>query len=224
MKTLKKAAVMLCALLTASLCLCGCAAREFFATLGFDTHDYEGEEVTESYGSDSEKAAELGEMVRTLTMGSADIPEFNGTKEAMYYCRDSLLNYMLSNGYSKYTGNLDMLEKAAKEYPQMRFSVVIPAEDFANEAYKYFGGKERVSMESGDMFEYLDKIECYITAAQPQKNDVTVNVKSLDETEKTYRMRFTCTAEDRESGEYFALIIKRADDSCYFKYVKKLNG
>ncbi len=206
--------------IAAMLCLSGCAAREFFATLGFDTHDYEGETVIAAYESDSEKAAEIGETVKTLTMGSVDIPVFNGTNDAIEHCRDSLLNYMLNGGFSKYTGNMKLLEEAAEAYPQMRFSVIIPAKDFSDAAYKYFGGKEKVSNVSGDMFEYLDKIECYVTASQPQENDISVNVLSLEETEATYRMRFNCSAGGKTGDTYFALLIKRADDSYYFKYVK----
>lgn len=213
--------MLIAALLAASACLSGCAAREFFATLGFDTHDYEGEAVIETYDGDSEKAAQLGEMVKTLTMGQIEIPTFNGTKDAINHCRDSLLNYMLNHGFSKYTGNMELLEEAAEAYPKMRFSVIIPAKDFSDEAYKYFGGKEKVENISGDMFEYLDKIECYVTASQPQKNDIEVNVISLEETERTYRMKFNCSLSDEVGKTYSALIIKRADESCYFKYVKE---
>ena len=217
----KKIVCLFAALAAALCCLNSCAAREFFATLGFDTHDYDGETVTQTYESDSEKAAELGETVKTLTMGSVNVPEFDGTNDAIDHCRDSLLNYMLNSGFVKYTGNIELLEEAAEAYPKMRFSVIIPAKDFSDEAYKYFGGKEKVANVSGEMFEYLDKIECYVTAAQPQKNDIVVNVISLEETENTYRMRFNCTLGDETGDTYFALMIKRADDSYYFKYVKK---
>ena len=196
-------------ILAASLCFAGCAAREFFATLGFDTHDYDAEEIISEYESDGEKAEEICEMVKTLTINSVEIPEFRGTKDAISHCRDSLLCYMMNT------------ETAAKAYPHMRFSVIIPAEDFSNAAYKYFGGKEKVSNKSGNMFEYLDRIECYITAAPSQENSLTVNCISLYETENTYRFTFNCTVGEETGDDYFALIIKRDDESCYFKYVEK---
>lgn len=208
-------------ILAASLCFAGCAAREFFATLGFDTHDYDAEEIISEYESDGEKAEEICEMVKTLTINSVEIPEFRGTKDAISHCRDSLLCYMMNTEYAKYTGNPELLETAAKAYPHMRFSVIIPAEDFSNAAYKYFGGKEKVSNKSGNMFEYLDRIECYITAAPSQENSLTVNCISLYETENTYRFTFNCTVGEETGDDYFALIIKRDDESCYFKYVEK---
>lgn len=204
------------------LCLSGCAAREFLATLGFDTHDYEGEKVTKAYDSDSELAAELAEAVKILTVNSADIPEFKGTSEAAALCRDSVLNYMYNSRYAKYTGNITLLDEAAKVYPQMKFSVIIPADDFSNTFYKYFGGKEKVENKSGKMFEYLSGVDSYITAAQPQKNCMEPAVISLEETENTYRLTFDTYADGKKEGSYFALIIKRADESYYFREVKKL--
>lgn len=200
----------------------GCAAREFLATLGFDTHDYDGEKVINEYMPDSEKAAELSEMVKILTVNSPEIPEFNGTSDAAEKCRDSVLNYMYNANYAKYTGNLTLLSEAAEVYPQMRFSVIIPADDFVNTFYKYFGGKEKVANESGRMFEYLPGVDSYITAAQPQKNCMEVTVVSLEETENTFRLTFESSADGEKEGTYFALIIKRADESCYFKQLKKL--
>ena len=212
-------AAAVCAVLL--VCLSGCAAREFLATLGFDTHDYDSEEVTKVYETDSEKCLELCEMVKTLTVDSVSVPEFNGTKDAISHCRDSLLFYMMNTEYAKYSGNPTLLEAAAEAYPHMKFAVIIPAEDFSNAAYKYFGGKEKVSNVSGRMFKYLAAIECYSTAVPANTDFVTVNPVSLEETENTYRLTFNCTSGDETGKDYFALIIKREDESCYFKYVKK---
>lgn len=203
-------------------CLCSCGVvNEFFAKLGFDTHNYEGEAVIATYESDSDKAKELSEMVLTLTINSTELPIFNGTAEGIEMCRDSLLNYMLVNNYSKYTGNLNLLDRAAAAYPYLKISTVIPADDFENEAYRYFGGKQKVENKSGKLFTYLDKIDSYTTVAEPSDNELKVNVNSIEETEKTFRLKFSLEIDGSESGEYFALIIKRADNSCYFKYVKK---
>lgn len=221
-KSLRKAILLLLSLFMLASCISGCAAREFLATLGFDTHDYDGEKVTKTYEKDSEIAKELAESVKILTVNSANVPEFKGTSEASDCCRDSLLNYMYNTYYAKYTGNITLLDEAAKVYPQMKFSVIIPADDFSNTFYKYFGGKERVENKSGKMFEYLSGVDSYITAAQPQKNCMEVSVVSLEETENTYRLTFDTYADEKKEGSYFALIIKRADESYYFKAVKKL--
>ncbi len=210
-----------------ALCLCaplisGCAAGEFLATLGFDTHDYDGEKVIANYQPDSEKALELREALMILTVSSADVPEFDGTKEAAAKCRDAVLNYMYNSNYAKYAGNLALLDEASEAYPQMMFSVIIPADDFVNIFYKYFGGKEKVANESGEMFEYLPAVDSYITAAQPQKNLMEVNITSLTETANTFRLSFDTSLEGEPGGSYFALIVKRADESFYFKEIRKL--
>ena len=211
-------------IMTASvMLLCSCAVtNEFLATLGFDTHDYEGEAVVQTYDADSERAKEIFEMVKTLSINSVDIPTFDGSKDAVSKCRDSLLNYMLNSHYKKYTGNLDLLDKAVAQYPYLKMATVIPADDFEDEAYRYFGGKQKVKNESGKLFTYLDKVEAYTTVTTPVENKIEIECISLEETINTFRFRFRCTLDDETSDEYFALIIKRADESCYFKYVEKV--
>ena len=205
-------------------CLTSCGVvNEFFAKLGFDTHDYDGEAIIATFDADSDKAAELSEMVLTLSINSTELPIFNSTADGIEMCRDSLLNYMLVNNYTKYTGNLNLLDRAAAAYPYLKISTVIPADDFENEAYRYFGGKQKVENKNGKLFTYLDKIDSYTTVVEPSDNELNVRVISLEETEKTFRFRFRLEIDGTESDEYFALIIKRADNSCYFKYVKK-NG
>ena len=196
--------------------------NEFLATLGFDTHDYEGEAVVETYSDDSDMALKMADMVKTLTVNSPEMPIFSGTKDAVVKCRDALLNHMLNEHYSKYTGNLDLLDRAKTEYPYLKVAIVIPADDFEDEAYKYFGGKQKVENADGQMFKYLEKVNAYTTAAKPVESVITVECLSLEETEKTYRYRFRCSLDGEQSEEYFALVIKRADDTCYFKYVEKI--
>ena len=204
------------------LSLTGCGFREFLATLGFDTHDYEGEEVIEVHETDSEIALELSDMVSILTVNSAEIPEFKGTTEGIECCRDAVLNSMYSRNFAKYAGNSELFKEAMEMYPQMDFSVLIPADDFENIAYKYFGGKEKITNESGKIYEYIEDIDAYMTVAKPVGSEMEVTVLSVEETEKTYRMEFETSLDGDEAGKYFALFIKRDDDSMYFKYVKKI--
>lgn len=214
--------VLLLVTLSIAFSFASCGVKnEFLATLGFDTHDYEGEAVIATHGADSEIAEELSRMVKTLSINSVEIPTFSDTKEAVSLCRDSLLNYMLGERYTKYTGNLDLLDKALSEYPYLTIATIIPADDFEDEAYRYFGGKQKVSNVSGKVFTYLEKVEAYTTVITPVESKVQIEVVSIEETERTYRFRFTCSLEEEKSEEYFALIIKRADESCYFKYVTK---
>lgn len=218
-KHIRIAEAVLCAVLLISLS--GCAAGEFFATLGFDTHDYDGEKVINEYENDSAKAEELSEMLKILTVNSPELREFDGTSEAEEKCRDSVLNFMYNANYAKYAGNIELMNEVAEIYPQMRFSVIIPSEDFENTFYKYFGGKEKVDNKSGEMFKYLPQAEVYTTAAQPQKNEVETEIISLTETANTYRLTFRTSLEG-DGGEYFALIVKRSDGSSYFRRIEKV--
>ena len=217
---MKKIFIIIPLFLALSLLLTACSAGEFLASLGFDTHDYDGEPVIKEYETDSEKALELTENLKILTVNSAVIPSFEGTSDAAKKCRQSVLNYMYNTNFAKYTGNPQLLDEAAEIYPQMRFSVVIPGNDFVNVFYKYFGGKEKIANQSCEMFEYLPKIDAYITAAQPQKNDVEITVISLCETENTFRLKFSTSLDSHFGGTYFALIVKRADESCYFRKIE----
>ena len=204
------------------LSLTGCGLGEFFATLGFDTHDYEGEKIIEVHKTDSDIALELCDMVSILTVNSADIPEFKGTTEGIECCRDAVLNSMYNRNFAKYAGNSELFKEAMEMYPQMDFSVLIPADDFENVAYKYFGGKEKITNESGEIYEYIEDIDAYITVAKPVGSGMEVTVLSVEETEKTFRMEFETSLKGEKAGKYFALFIKRDDDSIYFRYVKKI--
>ncbi|MBR4071264.1 MAG: hypothetical protein IKK26_01755 [Clostridia bacterium] len=219
---MKKIIVVLL-LIASVLSLSSCSVtNEFLARLGFDTHDYEGEAVVETYDNESEQTEKIREMVRTLSINSPHIPTFDGSKDAVSKCRDSLLNYMLNTQYSKYTGNLDLLDKAIEQYPYLKVATVIPAEDFEDEAYRYFGGKQKVQNQSGNLFTYLDKVSAYTTVTTPVESKINIECISLEETLNTFRFKFRCSLGEETSDDYFALIIKRADGSCYFKYVEKI--
>ncbi len=203
------------------LSLSGCGMREFFATLGFDTHDYEGEKIIATHANDSEIALELLDMVKILSINSVEIPEFSGTKQAVEVCRDAILNRMYSENFARYAGNPTLIGDAEEIYPDLNFSVVIPADDFENIAYKYFGGKEKLVNKSGKKYDYIEGINAYITAAKPVAWEVDINIKKVEETENTYRLTFNCTLDGETSPDYFALVIKRADESLYFKFVRE---
>ena len=194
------------------------------STLGFDTHDYEGEEVVETYDGDSEKAEELINMLEVLTVDTPRIAPFDGANEAMKTCRDAVLNYMLNREYAKYTGNIALMDQVKETYPQMQISAIIPADDFENFVYTYFGGKQKIKNITSTLFVYLEKVNAYITVAQPQENSIDYNIQKIEETQNTYRVYFTCSLHDEISPTYKALIIKREDGNCYFRYLIEYDG
>lgn len=208
-------------LLLSLIFLSSCGARDFLSTLGFDTHDYEGEEILETYGADNEKADALLEMLKILTICSPILEPFEGAREAMEFYRDSVLNYMLNTDYSKYTGNITLLDQVQEAYPQMQIAAIIPAEDFENTVYTYFGGKQKIKNVSSTLFVYLEKVGVYTTVAGPQENIVQYNVQKIEETQNTYRVYFNCSLNDETSPMYKALIIKREDGNAYFRYLEE---
>ncbi len=196
--------------------LSGCAAEGLLSRLGFDTHNYRGEETLAVLDTEGEEAQRLAAMTRSLTVNTPYLNPFSGVREAAQACRDAVLNRMLEENYAQYAGNRALIDRAAEAYPQMQLSVLIPAADFESVVYATFGGSEKIANRSGALFQYLDKIDAYTTAANPQPSEVTVTVLRLEETERTYRMWFRNRVDGIVSPEYFVLIVKRGDGSLYF--------
>ena len=203
-------------LILSMLSLTACA-EGLMGKLGFDTHDYRGEDVIAVHAPDSEIAVKLSEMTKVLTVSSPMLTPFFGAKEASDACRDAILNHMLRTGYAQYAGNGALLAMAAEAYPQMQLNVLIPASDFESVVYAMFGGSQKITNKNGALFRYLERVDAYTTAALPLESDVETHALLLEETERTYRLYFVNTLDAVTSPEYFALVIKRSDGSLYFR-------
>ena len=142
----------------------------------------------------------------------------------MISCRDSVLNYMLNKSYSKYTGNITLLDQVKEAYPHMQVSAIIPAEDFENTVYTYFGGRQKIKNVTSTLFMYLEKVNAYITVAQPQESNVQFEIQKIEETENTYRVYFRCILYEEVSPLYKTLIIKRDDGNSYFRYLREYDA
>jgi len=205
-----------------SLFLTSCSLGDaFLSAIGFDTYDYEGEEVKAVLDADSEEVKTLSEMIKMLSVNNPTLPEFSSSGEAVDECRDAILNYMLCTGFAKYMGNVELIEMAQEKYPELRLMTVIPAEDFENFVYTYFGGNAKVSHRDSELFTYLDKAEAYTAVTVPIESEITVNFVKCEKTEKTYRFSFSCTLGEVTSPVYDALIVNRSDGSSYFKTLQK---
>ncbi len=202
--------------------LSSCSVGDTFLTLlGFDTYDYEGEEVTEVLQNDSDEVRSLCEMLKTLSINSPFLPEFENSADAVSVCRDSILNYMLCTSFSKYSGNPELISSAKEYYPELQIITVIPGEDFENFVYTYFGGNVKLTHKSGELFIYLEKADAYTAVSNPIESSVITNVSHCEKTERTYRLTFKNTLGNVESPEYYAFIICREDGSCYFKSISE---
>ena len=207
-KKVLAAAVLLAALL--SLLSCNSATGG----------NYSVEEVTGVVLADSDTFAMLSEMLGMLTFDSAEIPDFDNMKDAIGLFRDSVLNYMSGTSYAKYAGNSALIEKVNEKYPGLNVIEVIPADDFESVMYRYFGGSVKITHASGRIFRYLDAADAYIPVTAPINGGVDMTLKEVLETENTYRLTFTCST-DESVTEYYALVIKRDDGSCYFNALVK---
>lgn len=213
----KAAAAVLCLAMLTGLCGCGGLAG-VADKLGFDTYDYMSETVHTTHEPDGALAKELADMIRILTPSLA---EFDSMREAIALYRDQVLTYMLESEYARYSGNMDLIEEASRAYPEYQVTQIIPAADFEATMYRYFGGTVKISHKDGSRFRYLKKVEAYISPSAPTSGTGVVNIHTLSETDKTYRVTFTVTQGDTESPLYFVLIIKRDDGTLYFKELKK---
>lgn len=214
MKKTKAFAMTLCLFVLSS---CGLVDK-----LGFDTYDYMSETVTGSYDINSETAVMLEKLLGVLVLDSPVLETFDSMSDAIRAYRDAVLNYMLQSDYSKYSGNVELIEKAERAYPEYNITQIIPESEFEATMYRYFGGDVMITHRDGSRFKYLSKVGAYISAVSPASNGLHVDITSLEETAKTYRVRFRVLSEELFSEEYFALVIKREDGTYYIK--KLLNS
>ena len=206
-------AVCIALVLVCVLCLASCTSL-------FDSSDYSLEDVTGTVPPDSELFEELEDMLGMLTVNSADIPEFDSMKEAIALFRDSLLNYMSGKNYAKYAGNSALIDKVSEKYPELEVIEVIPMLEFESEMYRYFGGSVKITHKDGKIFRYLPDADVYVPMTGPIDSGVDIVLSEVNETENTYRLSFTCST-DEVSVDYFAIVVKREDGTCYFDAVVK---
>lgn len=209
-------------LLVFALLMTGCSAWEsMMVSLGFDTRSYSDESVITSRLGDGELEAKLSDALRLLTMKEPYLAEFESSSEAIKKCRDSVLNYMLDVNFSRYSGDIAFLDEAAQEYPHIKITTLIPAAEFSQTYYRYFGGSTKITDESGEYFSYLDKLNAYTALSQPISPEFSVEFSRLDETENTYRAVLRVMVDGVLSPEYNVTMIKREDGTLYFRSVRR---
>ena len=186
---------------------------------GLDVNDYFSETPLRQLQPDGAASAMLSNIVTIVVSDGITLTPFSGTGEAVRIYRDAILNDMLRDEYSRYTGNRQALDAVAKNYPYLSAATLISKSDFENVVFRYFGGTT-VSHKSGDAFSYLSRSGYYTSPVQARECLAEVNVLELYETENTYRMHFTLTAQGETSDVYTAVFVKRSDGSCYWKALR----
>ncbi len=217
------------ALLSCLLTSCGSAGGALYnnvmSFLGFDMNDYESEPATRILTADDEECAEMLRIIDMLTLDSVRLVPFETPREAAAGNRDAILNYMLNNGYAAYSGNSELLERAAEEYPQYSITTLIPEADLESTVYKCFGGDASVRHGNSVRYTYLSRVSAYTTTGLPLATTVTVTLSNICETEHTYRVSFTVTGTEGEGGaevseNYTAMFMKREDETIYMRFLR----
>jgi hypothetical protein len=175
--------------------------------------------------TDGDLAANIEDILEILVTDSTVLPTFDNMGDAIKAYNDAVLTHMLETGYSKYSGNVDLINKAIAAYPEYSITQIIPQSEYEATMYRYFGGDVKITHRDGERFMYLSKVSAYISPVAPTNSGLHPDVTYLAETDKTYRVKFRIVTEDdtnMDSTEYFALIIKRDDGTHYIK--KLLQG
>lgn len=212
-RTVRAAALALAMLLLcASLSGCG-----FYEVLGIDTHDYAREPSLATLDKSGEVAEEICDMLSMLFQNTPYLTPFDSPDTAANLYRNGILCAMLSRNYPKYNANNDLIEQTRLLYPTLEITTVIPAVDFESTVYRYFGGTASVSNASTPLFTYLDRVDAYISSGIGVRNDATVTVTELYETENTYVCVFFAEMNGETSEAYRLLLMKREDGTFYMR-------
>lgn len=211
------ALVLILVLVTLFLVSCVAGSNPLWlrSLFGVDAASYEKEEVEAVLPTDGARAAELCDMVEILTRGNIELEGFRSTSQAVKLYRDEILNDMLRDHYTLYTGNSPALSRGGAATGIPVIATFIPAKDFEATVYRYFGGSS-VKHADGGVFRYLKDAEGYTAPVQAQQSGVKISVSSLEETEHTYRMTFTLSRGNETSEVYRTVFVKRGDGTCYF--------
>ena len=209
--------VLSCVLLVS--CMAGPNTLWIRGLFGLDVNDYFAEAPLRQLQPDGAAASLLSNMVTIIVSDSIHLTPFSGTSEAVRIYRDAILNDMLRDDYSRYTGNREALDAVARTYPYLSAATLISKDDFENVVFRFFGGTS-VSHKEGDAFSYLSRAGYYTSPMQARECVAEVTILELYETEHTYRMQFILTADGEASTPYTAVFVKRSDGSCYWKALR----
>lgn len=221
LKILKKILILTFALTIVSVNFSSCSGEHVNDILGIDSTDYEAEEIIGDASTNLDVLSSVTSIISALTINSNILPEFENSSDIASISSDTVLNYMLTTSYSRYNSDKKLLDKAEKEYPNMNITAAIGTDALEDEMYRLLGYNGAIRHADTDRFRYLSKIKAYTPAANAEAQEATLDIISLVETENTYRMTFYSVLDGTPSVQYFALFIKRENDSCYIKALRK---
>ena len=217
----KLALLLLLSALFLASCVAGSNALWIKGFLGIDLVDYRAEQAEATHPLDGALADSLCSTLDLLAVSGTELCEVKKSGDFVRSYRDELLNHLLADNYSRYTGNMDALGEAARVYPNLTLSVLIPASDLEELAARCFG-LQSISHTDGELFTYLEKIECYTFSMKAWEKIVRVVPERIEETYHTYRVEFYLEKAGERAGSYQAVFVKRSDGSAYLRALEKI--
>lgn len=202
-------------------CVAGSNPLWIRGMFGVDAANYEAEPTERVLDADSEVSIGLCDMVEILVCDGVKLKPFHSATRAVKLYRDCILNDMLRDHYTAYTGNSQALNALNEVYPNHSYLVLIPESDFENAVYRYFGGSS-VKHKDGEVFEHLERADAYTAPIRAWEASADISVTRLEETAHTYRMTFSLT-DGTDTADYLAVFVKRDDGSCYFYALEALS-
>jgi len=199
--------LLLCVTFLAS-CIAGSGTFMNLSTFQKDVSAYLNEPMQTELSLSDAVTQKMTEVVQILPMESVNLPSFSSASDAVMLYRDAILNDLLRDNYSLYTGNATTLAQTGDAYPHAVLTTAIPAEDFQNAANRFFGASG-VRHKNGDVYSYLDRSDVYTTVLQPWECATELSVDRVEETKNTYRFYFTLANESGEHASYYAVFVKR---------------
>lgn len=217
-KTLK---ILLILSLLASLTSC---ANGISGLLGIDNTDYGAEEVISSLDKKGEIAQQLSSVCSVLTFGTGEIICFDSFKAVAEEYSDTVLDYLAGTHFEKYSADDKMFSALAENYPELSVNTLIPAYDYENTVYRFFGGDIHLKNKNTSRFSYLDKINAYILTGKLTSVYTSVEIVNLEETANTYRavVRFSQNGI-AYTDDYFIIFRKRAENEIPYIYSVSVN-
>ena len=116
-------------------CVAGSNPLWIRGLFGVDAANYAAEPTERELDADSEVSDTLCDMVEILISHGVELQPFGSATRAVKLYRDCILNDMLRDHYTDYTGNADALAELNDVYPHHSLLVLIPEYDFEVAVY-----------------------------------------------------------------------------------------
>ena len=202
-------------------CIAGSGELSFGGLFAKDGTTYLNEPMLTELSAQDATVAQMLETLEILVMSNVTLPTFEKPSDVIPLYRDAILNDLLRDHYTLYTGNQQTLSVGDAIYPNAVLTTAIPVADFESAVKSHFG-MTSVRHKSGTVYTYLERANVYTTVLEPWESNVSVQVTGVELTAHTYRLFVTLTDSDGTQAAYCATFIKRDQDMPYLQALKQI--